>query len=348
MGHVGVDDGRHRKAEAGVDGGEHTSPVALFFADALIDQHIGVHRHAHGQHDTGDTGQGQRGAEHGQDRHQKNDVEAQRDIGEQAEHAVARDHEQRHQNQPGKGGIASGLHRIGAKLRAHRTLFQNFQRRGQGACAQQNRQIVGALRVEIAGDFAGAAKDRLPDHRRGNHLVVEHDGKAAPDIGLGHIAELPRADGIEAEGHHRLAGLLVEGCRRIGQPVAGHHHPFLDQKRRHPLRAFLRQQFIADRNDAALGLGHIAGLVHKLERHLGGLAQQFLQAVGVRQARHLHQNALVALTFDGGFARAHLVDPAAHHFDRLAHGLGAGLVAIGIGDAHHQPVLARRRDLIFA
>ena len=34
--------------------------VAQFFADALVDQHIGVDRHAQGERDGGDAGQGQR------------------------------------------------------------------------------------------------------------------------------------------------------------------------------------------------------------------------------------------------------------------------------------------------
>ena len=34
-----------------------------FLAYALVDQHVGVHGHTDGQHDTGDAGQGQGGAE---------------------------------------------------------------------------------------------------------------------------------------------------------------------------------------------------------------------------------------------------------------------------------------------
>ena len=42
-------------------------PVPSLLAHALVDQHVGVDRHAHRQHDAGDAGQRQRRAEHRQD-----------------------------------------------------------------------------------------------------------------------------------------------------------------------------------------------------------------------------------------------------------------------------------------
>ena len=66
-GEVGVDDGRERAAEAGVERGDRRAAGAHLLADALVDQHVGVDRHADGQHDAGDAGQRQRRAEQRQD-----------------------------------------------------------------------------------------------------------------------------------------------------------------------------------------------------------------------------------------------------------------------------------------
>ena len=52
-----------RAAEAGVDRGDGRSSGPRFLAHALVDQHVGVDRHADGQHDAGDAGQRQRRAE---------------------------------------------------------------------------------------------------------------------------------------------------------------------------------------------------------------------------------------------------------------------------------------------
>ena len=82
---------------------------------------------------------------------------------------------------------------------------------------------------EAAGNLAGAAEDRLADHRRRDHLVVEHDREGPPDILLRRLREAARAVGVEAEGDDRLAGALVEAGLRVGQVLAGHHDALLDQ-----------------------------------------------------------------------------------------------------------------------
>ena len=81
-----------------------------------------------------------------------------------------------------------------------------------------------SLHGEIAADLAGAAEDRLADDRRGDHLVVEHDGEGQADILLGHLAEALGAGGVEAEGHHRLAGALIEAGLRVDQVLAADQH----------------------------------------------------------------------------------------------------------------------------
>ena len=86
------------------------------------------------------------------------------------------------------------------------------------------------------------------------------------------------------------------------------------------------QDFVADRRDAATGrAAAVRRLVDQLERHLRGLAERVLQMLRIFQARHLDQDAVVALTLDGRLARAQRVDAPAHDFDRLIDDLRLGL-----------------------
>ncbi len=65
-----------------------------------------------------------------------------------------------------------------------------------------------------------------------------------------------------------------------------------------------------------------------------------LMRVGIMLARHLNQDAVVALALDGRLAGADLVDPPAHDLERLAdrgaHALGPAL----LGEADAEPAVA--------
>ena len=102
---------------------------------------------------------------------------------------------------------------------------------GAGSAPARSRiaRSFAALHREVAGNLAGAAEDRLADHRRRDHLVVEHDGERPADVLLRHLGEAPRAVGVEAEGDDRLAGALVEAGLRVGQVLARHQDALLDQ-----------------------------------------------------------------------------------------------------------------------
>ena len=89
-------------------------------------------------------------------------------------------------------------------------------------------EVVRGLDREVAADLARAAEDRLADHRRRDHLVVEHDGEGPADVLLRHVAELARARGRQAEVDDRLVGLLVEGGLGVDQVLAGHQRHVVD------------------------------------------------------------------------------------------------------------------------
>ena len=63
-------------------------PLRDLLADALVDQDVGVHRHAERQQDAGHAGQRQRRLQQRQDRELQHQVDQQRDVREPAEQAV--------------------------------------------------------------------------------------------------------------------------------------------------------------------------------------------------------------------------------------------------------------------
>src|SRR5713226_146604 len=65
-GQIGIDDRGQRPLIAGGERAERRAAVLLLLAHALVDQHVGIDRHADGEHEARDAGQGERGAE---DRH---------------------------------------------------------------------------------------------------------------------------------------------------------------------------------------------------------------------------------------------------------------------------------------
>src|ERR1700732_3411019 len=84
-GDCGTENRRQSALEAGVDRRNRRAPAAQFLADALIDQHVRVHRDAYRQHDSGDTGQSKRRVQQRQHTENHRNVDGDRDVGEHAE-----------------------------------------------------------------------------------------------------------------------------------------------------------------------------------------------------------------------------------------------------------------------
>ena len=247
------------------------------------------------------------------------------DVGEHAEQPVGHQHEDDDHDGADIGRKLALLDRVLAEARTDRALLDHRQRRRQRAGAQQDRQIVGGLHGEIAGDLALPAGDRLADHGRGDHLVVEHDGKGLPDILGGGLREFARAGGIELEIDHGLAGSAgrSRSAHRVRSPPET-STCFLMTYGTGGLDVLINK-FVVGRQAAALRLIRRHGAVHHAEFHLGGLAEDFLQMGRVLQTRHLHQDAIVALALDQRLDGAELVDAALDDLDRLLDGLAEAI-----------------------
>ncbi len=220
-----------------------------------------------------------------------------------------------------------------AEAGADGAFLDDGERRRQRAGAQQDGEIVGALDGEIAGDLPRAAENGLANDRRGDHLVVEHDGERLADVRSRRLGELARAGRIETEADDRFAVALIEAGLGVDQIAAGDEHALLDQEL---LAAFALENFQIRRR---MGLGRLFrahGLVDHAEVELGGLAEHFLEARRILQAGDLHENARDAFALDRRLDQAELVDAALDDLnrliDRLADALGDSRVGGGERD----------------
>ncbi len=292
------------------------SAEALFLADPLVDEDVRVHRHTERQQDARHAGQGQSGLEQRHYTEHQHQVHHQANIREPAEKAIEDRHEDDHQHEADRERDRPRPDRIGPQFRADAALLHHRQRRRQRASPQQHREVIGRSGGEAAADLTAPAGDRLADDRRADRLAVQHDGEAVVDVGPRHVGKAPRTDGIEREVDHPFAGLRVVARLGVGQIRAVH----VDAAAHGDLLAWvvLHRQEINARWRRRTG-GRIGGLVDQLERHVRGLAEQFLDAVGIADARQLHDDAAVALLGDLGVDHAGLVDAAADDLNRLLH-----------------------------
>jgi hypothetical protein len=130
---------------------------------------------------------------------------------------------------PPRPAIDAHLDGVAAEIGADAALLDHGQGRRKSAGAQQRRQHDRILDAETAADLPRTADDRLANDRRAENLAVEHDGERLADIGARDIGKRARSRAVEAEGHDRLAGLLVEAGAGVGQALAADGHAILDR-----------------------------------------------------------------------------------------------------------------------
>ena len=150
-------------------------------------------------------GKRQRGVEKRQHAENHRNVDRDGNVGEQAEQAVGQEHEDDDHDRADVGGQFALFDRVLAKARADRAFLDDSQRRRQRAGAQQDREFVRRLNREAAGYLALPTDNRLADNRGGDHLVIQHDCKALPDIFGRCLRKFARTGRIELKAHNGLA-----------------------------------------------------------------------------------------------------------------------------------------------
>jgi hypothetical protein len=87
-GDVGVEDGGEGLVEGGLKRGGEGFAIEHFFAQTFVDEHVGIHSHTDGEHDTGDAGHGQSELEQGHGAEQEGHVDDKTDHSDEAGPAV--------------------------------------------------------------------------------------------------------------------------------------------------------------------------------------------------------------------------------------------------------------------
>ena len=324
-----------------MDAGLGRVAVPDLLADALEDEHVGIDRHAYGEHDPGDARQGQGRLQHGQQGDDQHQVQRQGHVRGQAETLVPEGHEDQHQDEADFYRSETLVDVVLAEAGAYRAFLDNLDGRGQGAGAQQQGQVAGFFGGIQAGDLEALAQllaDRgHVDHFFNGlfafyHLAVlfdglrlvfdEHHGHVPAHFLGGGVAEAFRALAVQGDGDVGAAGNGIETGRGVDDIIAGEHDLFLQQHR--VAAAFIIEPGTR-RHAPVQGVLHRVFLVGHAELQGRGRAQDVFGPGGVLHARQLHHHTLQALLLDDRFGHAQLVHALAQGGDVLLQGQAPGL-----------------------
>src|SRR3984885_4315790 len=212
-GDVGVENGGVRPIESRGDRGARRYAVAQLLADALVDQDVRIHRHAYREHHRRDAGQGERGAEDGQQRGEQDHIDEQHEIRDHAEQFVVDRHEQERRGHAEHHGAHPLGDVVRAETRPDGALLDGRERRRQAAGAQQQRELapldgIHTRDLEVVAeyaadcraidDFLGGAVDLDALRVLLARAVDEHHRHEMADVLLGVLQHLRRAARIEA------------------------------------------------------------------------------------------------------------------------------------------------------
>ena len=320
--------------------------LGQLFTDTFIDQHVGVNGHTNRQHDTGNTGDRQRGTDQTHHTQQDHQVQDHGDIGHQTGEHVITKHEQRNQHGTDDTGHDTAADRVSTQGRIHTALFQDLHR-----CLQRILQHVGQFDTlfdrEVTGDLTRTAGDLTIDARSAGQFTVQHDTEQLAHVLAGHFGKFHRAFGIQckADGHtviHRVAvdhGLLdvFTGQTFFGflldQIAAG----FLLRVAFALALQGLGQNLIT-RLDVVLSQQFIALRMHHAELQERGTldlaAGGFVFSLG--QTRQRDRDAVGAVGSDLRLGYAHAVHTFTEDLDRLVQSTGALVIFQAVGLHSHQ------------
>ena len=237
-GEVAVDDGDERALVAAADGQAQRLAAASLLSDTLVDEHVRVDRHAKGQHQPRDAGQGHHRLQAGHGAEHQKQVEHERKVGDHAGGQVIDHHESHHEDGGHDAGADPGANAVLAELSAHGVVPFQLDVGREASGAKRGHQVVHFRPGEGALDDSAAGDARLDGGRR-VELLVEDDGQSLADVLRGQPLELPPTHAPEAESDRGHAGIVV-GRMRVQEILTGYPGAFrvLDQE---PIRDLGRE-----------------------------------------------------------------------------------------------------------
>src|SRR5215472_2524525 len=162
---------------------------AQFLPHPFIHQHVGIDRHSEGQHDSGDTGKGQRGLHRCHHADQKQDIQGQPEIRHDARAAIVDGHEDQHGGGANDERKLALTNRIATQRRADRAFLFEFDCRRQRTGPQHDGEIVRLVEREAPGNLHVASRNALLDDGIRIDRAVQYDSKPAAHIRGGERVE---------------------------------------------------------------------------------------------------------------------------------------------------------------
>ena len=216
---VTVDDGRvgvlvtvvHRHAQA--------LARTQLFLDTFVDDDVGIHGHTEREHDTRNTGQRQHRAQRGQHAEHKEQVDQQRDIGNQTALVVENQHVNQYHNEgqdERQHTVADGFLTQG---RPYDRLLYDRGGGGQFTRFEDIGQVLAFFYGKAARNGRTAAGDFAVDGRPRIGRVIHDDGDGTAHVVTRHVFPDARAFGVHRHADFHAARLVVV-LTRVGDGVA--------------------------------------------------------------------------------------------------------------------------------
>ncbi len=235
----------------------------------------------------------------GENAEQNQHVDEQRNVGDEAGHAIHPEHEEHDEREPDgkrRDGFVFG---ILPQRRADGPHFHDGHFDGKRAAAEQNREILRFVQRALPGNHRRAARDRIIDDRIRQKFAVEINPDVASDI-------------RRSERRKFIAARVRELQRDDGALILSH------------LLSGIFQVFARQTDDALFIL--------KFED--GGLANRFNRLLRILFARKLDDNPVSAFALNNRLSEPHLIDALLHDINHLVHGFRRDFVLLGVFRLH--------------
>ena len=151
--------------------------------DTLIDNHVGVDGHTEGQHKTGDTGQGEDGAEGGQHTDDEEHVAEQGQVSHKTGTVVIEQHIDHHEDECDQEGEHTFVDGFLTEARAHDFGSDDVHADFEVTGVQHSGQVLGLIDGEVTGNLGAAVGDFALDGRVGIDGFIKDDSDVGVALG---------------------------------------------------------------------------------------------------------------------------------------------------------------------
>ena len=212
-GHLTIDDSGVGVLETVLDSVRHTGTRTEFLLDTLVDNHVTVDSHGHGQHNTCDTGEGEHSTDGSEDAQKKEYISNKGNHGDPAGAVVEEHHVDEHHDECKDERDETVADRLLTQRGTDHGVGHDASGGGKLTGLQHVGKVLSLLDGEVISNLGTTAGDLAVDDGGGIDLVVEHDGDAASHILTCDI--LPLTSALRLHGHIHLGTFVAHILRSI-------------------------------------------------------------------------------------------------------------------------------------